>query len=144
MQGEVEASEISTAHRLGKKPASQQPDKRSIIVKFCRRDTKNDVYRSSRNQARPSQLFINESLSPSRRKIYNALREMKRSNPNLVNGCSTFDGKIYAYTKIHSTNSQPQRDRRHLISDFDGLKKFCHEYVKKPIDSFLGAWNNAH
>ena len=141
---EIETSDISTVHRLGKKPTSQQPDKRSLIVKFCRRDTKNDIYRSSRNQPRPSQLFVNESLSPSRRKIYSALREMKKKNPNLVNGCSTFDGKVYAYTKVHSTNTQPQRDRRHLISDFDGLKKFCHEYVKQPLDSFLSAWENTH
>ena len=58
----IPSHEISTAHRLGKKPFSQQPDRRNIIVKFCRRDTK-DVYRSSKTQPRPSQLYVEKPYS---------------------------------------------------------------------------------
>ena len=36
-------SDISVLHRLGKKPATQSQDKRSIIVKLCRRDTKHQL-----------------------------------------------------------------------------------------------------
>ena len=133
----IDVSDISTAHRIGKRPLSQQPDKRSIIVKFCRRDTKDDVYRSSKRRARPQQLYVNESLSPTRKTIYYTLRQIRRAHPELLAGCSTFDGKIYAYTKASTSDGQQQRDRRHLIITLETLKKFCAEHIKKPIETFL-------
>ena len=40
---------ISTAHRLGKPPASNNtPDKRDIIARFCQRDTKFRVHEAAR------------------------------------------------------------------------------------------------
>ena len=36
-------NDISVAHRLGKKPITQGPDKRGIVVKLCRRDTKRQI-----------------------------------------------------------------------------------------------------
>ena len=41
------ASEISVCHRLGAVSNSQQPDRRSIIVKFCRCEAKMNVVRSA-------------------------------------------------------------------------------------------------
>ena len=35
---DIQPSDISTAHRLGKKPVNQTPDQRKIIIKLCRRD----------------------------------------------------------------------------------------------------------
>ena len=40
---EMSSNELSTAHRIGEKPIDQTPDRRSIIVKFCRRDCKRSV-----------------------------------------------------------------------------------------------------
>ena len=139
----IATTDISTAHRLGKRPLTQQVDKRSIIVKLCRRDVKEDVFRSSKTQQRPSQLFVNESLSPTRRRIFQTLRSMRRNHPDLVAGCSTFDGKIYAYTKVSDSSSgQVHRDRRHFIRNFDALRKFCEEFVRKPIEAFLTSLDN--
>ena len=65
----IQPNDISTAHRLGNRNPSQQPDRRNIIVKFCRRDTKHDVFTSGKRQPRPAQLYVNESLTPLRAKI---------------------------------------------------------------------------
>ena len=137
----ISPTDISTAHRLGRKPLSQLPDKRSVIIKFCRRDSKDEVYRSSKGQNRPKQLYINECLSPMRQKLYKTLRHMRKDHPDLIAGCSTFDGKIYAYTKVSSHGNGPtQKDRRHFIKNFDALKKFCEDFVRRPIDAFLDSW----
>ena len=134
----IQPNDISTAHRLGKKSPSQQPDRRNIIVKFCRRDTKHEVFTSGKKQARPSQLYVNESLTPQRAKIYQALRMMRRSHPELIAGCSTYDGRVYAYTPTPTTSSgETQRNHRHLIVTQDALQKFCDFYIKKPLITFL-------
>ena len=140
----ISPTDINTAHRLGKKPISQGPDRRSLIVKFCRRDIKQDIYRSSRTQSRPKQLYINESLSPMRQKLYKSLRQMRKNHPDLVAGCSTFDGNLFAYTKMPPrADGSNTKDRRHLIKNLDSLKKFCEEHVKTPIDTFLSSWNQS-
>ena len=71
---------MSTAHRLGKPPltASNKPDKRDIIVRFCQRDMKYRVYEATR-KAKINGLYANESLTPTRRKIHQALLSMKRN-----------------------------------------------------------------
>ena len=134
----IQPNDISTAHRLGKKNPSQQPDKRNIIVKFCRRDTKHDVFSSAKKQARPVQLYVNESLTPQRAKIYKVLRMMRRSHPELIAGCSTYDGRVYAYTPTPPNPSgEAQRNHRHLIVTQDALQKFCDFYIKRPLTTFL-------
>ena len=55
-------TDISVAHRMGPKPTSQRPDKRKIIVKFCRRNTKVDLLTAAR-RVKPENIFINESLA---------------------------------------------------------------------------------
>ena len=41
---EVELSDISIAHRLGKRSVAQSTDKRSLIVKLCHMDTKRKIF----------------------------------------------------------------------------------------------------
>ena len=97
---QLAASDISTVHRLGKKPHVQGPDRRSIIVKLCRRSLKHDLMFATKNQSSElPRLYINESLTPARSTILYALRQIKKSHPNLVSGCSSYEGRIYAYTK---------------------------------------------
>ena len=47
---EINTSDISTSHRIGKKRISQEADRRNLIVKFCRRDVKHSVISASKNQ----------------------------------------------------------------------------------------------
>ena len=139
--------DISTAHRLGKKPTSQVPDKRSIIVKLCRRDTKQEIFAAKRAMTpgnSSSTLFINESLTARRRTILYALRQMKRAHPSIILGCSSYDGRVYAYTKppVQASQSSPSRNVRHLINNHESLTEFCREHIKQPLDTFLDSWSH--
>ena len=124
--------DISITHRLGPLRNSA-PGKRNIYVKLVRRDTKKHII-SACKMKKNGQLYANESLTPLRRKLFNALRKMKKDVPTLVKGCSTLDGKVFAFTAPINGNT---KDQRHLISDWDGLKDFCRQFVKQPIDNFL-------
>ena len=81
--------DISTAYRLDGKN-----NKKSIVVKFCRRDIKNDLVTASR-RSKPDQFFVNECLTPQRQTISYVLRRAKQEFPNIVSGSSSFDGKVY-------------------------------------------------
>ena len=135
---DVNESEFSVAHRLGARPQNQTSDKRSLIVKFCRRECKRDVIIACK-KAKNSNLFANESLTPKRRAILEALKKMKRSLPEHVKGCTTIDGKVFVYTKSLQTNG---RDHRHLVNSHDDLVKFCTDHVKQPLELFLAGWPN--
>ena len=54
-----------------------------------------------------------------------------------IEGCATHDGKVYAFMAAPTPNT---RDTRFLIDSQEKLATFCLEYVKKPIDNFLEAW----
>ena len=127
---------ISTAHRLGRKPPNQTPDRRNIVVKLVRRDLKQDLIHASRKQMRPAKLFVFESLTPSRNTLLYALRQMKKSK--LIKGCTSYDGRIYAYTAAPNLD----KDIRHHISSYDSLKSFCVKFVKQPLEVFLESWNH--
>lgn len=136
---EITPGDISTVHRLGRKPDSNLPDKRSIIVKLTRRDLKREFCASARKLKRPSKLFVNESLTPKRSTIYKTLRSIKKDHGDLVTGCTTMDGRVYAFTPSGSANG---RDRRHLVNTYESLSQFCNEFVHRPIENFLSAWNH--
>ena len=111
--------------RIGKKKTNEQtPDRRSIIVKFCRRDCKRSVISVSR-KTKDSGIFVKEYLTRVRKSIFNALLPMKRALPYLVRGCASFDGRVFASTKPAPLSPAPARDQRHLITLFDGLSEFC-------------------
>ena len=138
---ELSNSDFNAVHRLGPKPTAQGPDRRGIIAKFCRRDLKRDVIKASKTQERPARLFVNESLTPARRTIFNTLRQIKKDHPELVCGASTFEGRVYAYTKNMAPNhGGTSRNPRHLVNNYEMLVKFCHEYVHAPITTFLSSW----
>ena len=138
---ELDVRSVSTAHRLGKKLPTQAPDKRPIIAKLCQRDTKNLIMSASRN-ARLSDLYVNKSLTPARGTILYALRRIKRAHPSLVTGCSSFDGKIYVYTKPSSNAPPEARNVRHLINTRERLVLFCRDFIKKPLEDFLESWSH--
>ena len=129
----VSQQDISTTHRLGPVRAST-PSKRNIFVKFARRDVKKELILKSKNRNRNATLFANESLTPLRKKMFNALRSMRKGVPDIVKGSTSMEGKVYAFTPPLAENG---RDQRHYIEDWDALKTFCRDYVKKPLDSFL-------
>lgn len=135
----ISETDISTAHRIGKVSTSQAEDRRGIIVKFCRRDVKHNIILASK-QNHERRLFANESITPLRRTIFNTLRQIKRQHPDLVQGVSTYDGRVFAYTPPDSTTSGTVRNKRHLVNTHSALVDFCQTYVKKPLQLFLNTW----
>ena len=143
-------NDVSVAHRLGKKPTSQLPDRRPIIVKFTRRDIKRDILsarRTLKNECKDN-IYINESLTPKRRTILFALRKIRKNHGDVLTGCSTIEGRVYAYTKppganTRARNSSDRRpDQRHVINTHESLVEFCREYIKKPLEDFLDSWGH--
>ena len=138
---EIQQRDINITHRLGPiKPGSRL---RNIYVKFARRADKIKVIQASKSLNKASvggtqqsriKLYANESLTPTRRKIFSALRRMKSDAPSLVKGCTTRDGRILAFTPPAPGQT---RDRKHAITTLDELEDFCREFIKKPLDSFL-------
>ena len=141
---EILPNDINIAHRTGKKPLNQSPDKRDLVVKLCRRDLKRPLIAASKNipAERKSNLYINEHVTPLRKTILYSLRQMRRAHPDLVKGCTTFEGSVYAYTKPPSGSPTTARDQRHLVNNKEALVKFCREYVKKPLTAFLESWKH--
>ena len=137
----VPASEFNTAHRLGARPDGRTPDKRSIIVKLCRRETKRNIIITSK-KTRDSNLYVNESLTPTRRTIFNTLRKMKANHPDIVKGCTTYDGRVFAFTKPPMSAPTGSRDVKHLVNSHTQLVKFCIDYVKLPLETFLEGWSH--
>ena len=129
---DIESSDISVTHRLGPNRRGVE-ERRNIYVKFVRRDTKKFVIQSSKTQDRGATLFANESLTPLRRKMFHALRTIKK-NVEAVKGCTTFEGNLYAFTKPLPNQT---RDQRHHIPDMEALRGFCSEYVTQPLNTFL-------
>ena len=127
----VSPGEVSVAHRLGAKPRDQRPDQRSFIVKFCRRETKRNVILAAR-RTKPTDVFINESLTPQRHEIYQCLRRAKREFPEKINGCSTIDGSIYVWLK-----SPGAPDLRLSMNTFERFESFCEEKFQKPASYFF-------
>ena len=130
---DITLRDINTTHRLGPLKAST-PTRRNIYVKFVRRDVKKHVIKKSKELGRTTGLYANESLTPLRRTIFNALRKMKADVPDIVKGCYTMEGKIFAFTPPVGNNSKEQR---HCITDMGALQAFCRDYVKEPLDTFL-------
>ena len=85
----VPENEISTAHRI----VSKNPNQRSIIVKFCRRDRKIEILTAAR-QSKVQQFFVNEHLTATQKAIGFVLRKAKREFPDVVSGSTTFVGII--------------------------------------------------
>ena len=134
----VPSDGISTSHRLGSKPATQRPDKRPIIVKFCQRSTKNDILAASRKLKLPD-LFTNESLTPVRQSISYVLRKAKKEFPQIISGTSTRDGRVFVWMKPPNPDARPVR---RPINNRQQLEEFCDRSLKKNLNYFVDEWTH--
>ena len=129
---------ISTAHRIGKPPApdSNAPDRRSIIVKFCKRNDKFLVQRTVKEK-KIKGLFVNESLTATRSKILNVLRACKKMKNKLVTGTYTHNGRVFAFVKQSKTSPDDAPKTRVEINTREALEEFCSKYIQKDLESFV-------
>ena len=130
----VSPSEVSTAHRLGKKPSVQGADRRKLILKLCRRDLKKEIIQVCK-QVKPG-FFVNESLTPARNTILYALRQMKRASNSPVKGTATIDGRVFAWVEAPGAS----RDLRVAVNTRAKLMQFSLQHMNKPLSEYVTEW----
>ena len=139
---QIAHTDVSTSHRLGKKPEDQRVDKRNIIVKLCRRDLKRDLINACKEK-KPD-LFINENLTPLRNTIMYALRKIKGKFPNIVTGSASFEGRVFVWIKKPPLPSDPagtERKSRIPINTKFKLEDFCNKFLNTPLDTIIKITN---
>ena len=142
----ISPNDINICHRLQPKRPSQNGSQKppNIFVKFVRRDTKRELIRASKAQAREAdnKLFANESLTPKRSVILHKLLALKRSNAT-IKGVTTEDGQVFAFTapadgSNGSSEDQGRRkDRRHSINTEAELKKFSDSFLRRQLEEVV-------
>ena len=129
---------ISTAHRMGPPPApdATKPDKRDIVVRFCQRDIKYQIYNTAR-QKKVKGLFANESLTRTRKTILLTLKRMAKDKDTQVEGTMTHNGRVFVFTKPAPNAPSTAKSIRTEINTLDRLESFCNGFVKQPLSKFL-------
>lgn len=130
---------LSIAHRVGKKPDKQGPDRRKIVVKLCRREVKSDLTNACR-QLKPPNLFVNESLTPVRSTIMYVLRKAKRAFPEKVAGCNSSDGKVFVWVRPPNPNAPLPRNSRMTINTHQRLVEFCSGILNTELSTLIDVW----
>ncbi|KAI3381284.1 hypothetical protein SNEBB_002556 [Seison nebaliae] len=112
----LKPEDISVAHRLGRRPLNQVPDKRKILFKLSDKSMKTDLFRACRSE-RPRQLYLNESLTPTRGAVHYVLRQVKRDRPDIVAKLWTRDGAV-RLVKAGINQHPIALNTRDLLEDF--------------------------
>ena len=136
----IQPSDTSTAHRVGRKPVNQQVDKRNIIMKLCRRDIKSDILHACR-QWKPK-FNINESLTPTRNSVMYVLRCAKKKQQSRVVGCSSIGGRVFAWIKSPNGSQQDGRGRRIPVNTRSELEVFCLDVLGEPLSNYFDRWQH--
>ena len=112
---------IYSAYRIGKRPVTQAPDTRNILVKLSDLNSKSDIMGSCR-RVKPTGLYVNESLIPARAEILFVLRQAKRKHSDKVAAVGSRNGVIFVWLK--STNAA-EKSTKTIISSMTQLQNFC-------------------
>ena len=139
----LDPNDISVLHRLREKRNRNpnEPDRRDIYVKFCRRSTKIDLLEASRKSKVPN-LYVNEALTPLRQKIAYVLRAAKRKCPNIVSGSSTQDGKNIVWVYPPNRNAPGARTIKHAVHTYSRIDRFCRQTLDVPLTDFVSNWDH--
>ena len=120
---------------------NQQVDSRNIIVKLCRRDLKGDILNACR-QIKPKDIYINESLTPTRSKIMYILRTAKKKGQARIAGCSSFGGRVFAWVKPAMGEQRDQRTRRVPVNTRTELEAFCRDILQESAADYIENWQH--
>ena len=130
---ELPRDSISTAYRVGKKSTTQAPDKRSIVFRLNGKDLKDDIRKACRT-VKPRNLYVNESLIPSRSTILFALRAAKRQFPSKVAACGSSVGKVFVWLKPPSATGS---NIRIFINSMSRLDEICTKEFGTSATTFI-------
>ena len=106
----INPSDISIALRIGKHLAST-PDRRTMLVKLCRRDLKTDLIGAVKTM-KPSNFYIPESLTPQNETISYVLIRARKDFDQIISGGTMVDGINYVWVKplMHTSVEQKISD----------------------------------
>ena len=135
----ISGADISIAHRLGSRQTNGI-DRRSMIVKFVRRDLRCGILSAARHK-KPENFFLNESLTPTRQSITSAIRKAKHEFPEKVSGYTTVDGSVYVWIKPPNPGASRARDSRFEINTLAKFEQFCKKNFGLPAAHFLPVSN---
>ena len=129
-------TDISIAHRLGRKPESPDSDRRGIRFRLVRRDLGPRIVAACKEKRPP--VFVNPSITPLRAKIFHELRKLK-SDHQIIKSCrATLNGDIEAYCSNSDGNSRNFANlKRHVINTKKQLQKFATDTLQIPASSIF-------
>ena len=120
IQYDLPLDNIISAYRLGARSSVQTGDRRMFMVKLCE-GRKNDIQAACR-KVKPSGLYANDDLTPTRAKVLFLLRQAKKKSNGKVVSCGSIGGRVYAYVQPPDASS---RSQRLFFNDVDKLESFC-------------------
>ena len=138
----IEENDISTAHRIGRQQ-NENPDKRNIILKLCRRDQVRDIFASCKTMRPP--FYVNDSLTPTRNKICYVLRQLKKKYPGKIKGCSSFNGVPRVFlqeqgpTTRHHFSSRSGNQSINIATKLE-LEQFIHDHLDTTLNELSLSW----
>ena len=135
----LKPEDVSVAHRLGKKPINQTTDRRSIIAKFCRRDTKHDILKACR-AVKPRNIYVNENLTPIRSTALYGIRNAKRKFPDRIAGYGTIDGRVYAWIKPLNPSVSNTRNTKMFINTRRRFGELCASVLRCGESELVDRW----
>ena len=135
----IQPEDVSVAHRLGRKPLNQTTDRRNIIIKFCRRETKQEILKACKT-VKPKNIYINESLTPTRTTTLYGLRQAKKRFPNLIAGYGSSDGKVYAWIKPPNPQAPQARNAKMLVNTRRRFIELCDTILHCEATELVDRW----
>ena len=120
----INENDIFSAHRIGRPPTTQKPDKRNILVKMRSEYNVQDIVKSSK-KIKPNNVFFSENLISKRYGFLTVLRKLKRTHPDKISGSSSIRGKIYVWLPPPRSDTPNSRHGRKLINSSAQLEEFC-------------------
>ena len=129
LQLELNPNSISVSHRLGKPrlnktsatpstPSTKSARPRPIIIKLVQRSIKYDLIKACAIHKPP--LYINESLTPARKRILHDVLRIRASHKKKFKSCYASEGRV-VITLANSTV-------RHFVTDKKSLLVFLENY----------------
>lgn len=136
----ISDEEISTAHRIGKKPENS-PDKRSILFKVSGTEVKSRIMAACREKK--PRLYVNESLTPTRSTIMYVLRKAKREHSQAFGYCRAQDGNVYVFlpTTAQEGYGARQRYRRITVNTRTSLDNLLSKQISKTSGDYVNDWS---
>ena len=137
---QMKPDDITSAHRIGRKPINQASDRRSIIIKLCRRDMKKDILAACR-QLRPP-FYVNESLTPTRSQVMFVLRKARGDHSDKFRTPRSYDGNVNAYVPMPGAKPQDQltRARRVVVNSRRALDELLLEHIGCTSEKYVKDW----